>query len=575
MNDYYALAGVFAGTEYAEYPLVSEDIVAEFKKQQRRIKEQEAAIREFTQTQSTQLAELLARKTSKYMVAAWRVLGPPKSELGKAAEEGKLDQEILERWLKYLGTPQKNHPYLHSWNGLLASNGTVEKAKKVAEEFQDLVLAIIAEQKELDEKNLPIIKAQAKRKEKAADVLLPNSFIPVDDESSSGSAITAMDRDKGVLWSDLLLEQGLPGDLSKKADGVLLYKDEKLDRFLSGEWRSHLDSMRAELEALKKALPSQFPFFHGIGETRKPGNLKLHLRGSPHNLGQEVLRRFLPVLSRGEPVPFSRGSGRLELAEAIASHPLTARVMVNRIWSHHFGRGIVGTPSNFGQLGERPTHPELLEYLTFRFLEMNGSVKALHREIMLSATYQLSSEYSEQNFREDADNRLYWRANLRRLDVEALRDSLLFLSGNLDAAVGGPSTELTDDHKRRTIYASISRLKLNGTLARFDFPDASITSEQRSVTNVPLQRLFFLNSTLIWRQAELLANRLLTEGEGGEASRISNAYLLLYGRQATEVEVRLGLEFLDEVRKEPTKSSTAWQQFAQVLLSASEFIFID
>jgi hypothetical protein len=348
-----------------------------------------------------------------------------------------------------------------------------------------------------------------------------------------------------------------------------------LDRFLSGEWRNHLDSMRADLEALNKALPSQFPFFHGIGEARNPGNLKLHLRGSPYNLGQEVPRRFLAVLSRGEPVPYSRGSGRLELAEAIASHPLTARVMVNRIWSHHFGRGIVGTPSNFGQLGERPTHPELLEYLALRFIEKNGSMKALHREIMLSATYQLGSEYSEQNFKEDADNRLYWRANLRRLDVEALRDSLLFLSGSLDTSVGGPSAELTNDHKRRTIYANISRLKLNGTLARFDFPDASITSEQRSVTNVPLQRLFFLNSTLIWRQAELLANRLLADGEGGEASRIRKAYLLLYGREATEVEVRLGLDFLEDVRKDPTQNSTAWQQFAQILLSANEFIFVD
>src|SRR5206468_11677030 len=133
----------------------------------------------------------------------------------------------------------------------------------------------------------------------------------------------------------------------------------------------------------------------------------------------EVPRRFLAVLSQGHPVPFKKGSGRLELAEAVARHPLAARVMLNRVWSYHFGRGLVGTPSNFGQLGETPSHPELLEYLTSRFIENGYSLKALHREIMLSSTYQLSSDYSERNFAVDPDNRLLWRASRRRLDAEA------------------------------------------------------------------------------------------------------------------------------------------------------------
>ena len=156
--------------------------------------------------------------------------------------------------------------------------------------------------------------------------------------------------------------------------------------------------MRAELDRLKKELPSHYPYVHGAGETRNPGNARLNVRGNPSNLGEEVPRRFLTVLSSEEPVLFSQGSGRLELAEAIASHPLTARVMVNRIWHHHFGRGIVATPSNFGQLGERPTHPELLDYLADRFVANKYSIKALHREIMLSATYQLSGEFSQENF---------------------------------------------------------------------------------------------------------------------------------------------------------------------------------
>ena len=133
--------------------------------------------------------------------------------------------------------------------------------------------------------------------------------------------------------------------------------------------------------------------------------------------------------------------------------------MANRIWQHHFGWGLVRTPSNFGRLGERPTHPELLEYLTSRFIDSNYSVKALHREIVLSATYQLSAQYSEINFAQDPDNRLLWRFNRRRLDAEALRDSLLFASGNLDLMVGGPSVELTDESRRRTVYGKVSRFR--------------------------------------------------------------------------------------------------------------------
>ncbi len=571
MRDYYALAGVFAGTEYAEYPLVPQQVVAEFKNQQKRIKDHEAAIREFTEEQAKQLANILARQTSRYMVAAWKTLGPLRMTPAKIAEEERLDQEALERWVKYLGSPQKDHPYLSSWDELLAEGGTVENANKVASDFQKLVLEIIAEQREVDEKNLPVVMAEAKRKRKAEDVLLPNSFMPADEDREG--ALVAIERDKFVLWSDLFLEQGLMGELSK-TPGVLVYKDEKLDRFLSGEWKRHLDSMRAELESLKTSLPARYPYTHGIGEAHNPGNLRLHLRGSPTDLAEDVPRRFLAILSDGEPTPFRKGSGRLELAEAIVRHPLTARVMVNRIWSHHFGQGIVGTPSNFGQLGARPTHPELLEYLTERFITKNWSMKAIHREIMLSATYQLSSEHDEANANKDADNRLYWRANLRQLDVEALRDSLLFVTGTLDTSIGGPSAELNQDHKRRTIYATISRLKLNGTLARFDFPDASVTNEQRNSTNVPIQRLFFLNSSFIWRQAELLANRLSADG-GNEVSGIGSAYRLLYGRDATKPELRLGIGFLENARKDPSNSSTAWQRFAQVLLSTNEFIFLD
>ena len=218
-----------------------------------------------------------------------------------------------------------------------------------------------------------------------------------------------------------------------------------------------------------------------------------------------------PVLCDGEPHPFEKGSGRLELAEAIADarNPLTARVMVNRIWQRHFGAGIVRTPSDFGRMGDRPSNPELLDYLATRFIESGWSIKALHREIMLSATYQLSADQSEKNMRIDPENRMLWRANIQRLDAEALRDSLLFVSGELDLKAGGPPERLNDENnKRRTVYGFVSRNKLDGMLALFDFPNPNITSEKRNMTESPAQELFFLNSSFIAERAQALARRV-------------------------------------------------------------------
>jgi cytochrome c553 len=575
MKDYYALAGVFASSEYEEYPLVSDDVVNEFKRQGRKIRTQESAIQDFLQTESNQLAEILARKTSRYLLAAWKVLGSPKLEVAKLAEEEKLDRETLQRWVKYLRNPQKEHPYLKTWNELLTRGGNADEAKRVADEFQEAVLAVLAEKKEADEEN-EVLLAQAKPKKNSEERLLPNAFVTYYDYCSQcGITLKSIAREKFVLWNDLFAGKPDKNDLAGKDVGVFCFNGEQLEPFLSGEWKNHLESMRAELDSLRKALPPQYPYLHGLKDSSYPANLKLHLRGSPFNLGQEVPRKFLAVLSQEESVPFSKGSGRLELSEAIASHPLAARVMVNRIWKYHFGRGIVGTPSNFGQLGERPSHPELLEYLASRFKENNYSIKALHREIMLSATYQLSSDFAERNFAADPDNRLLWRANRRRLDVEALRDSLLFVSGGLDSMIGGSSVELNDENKRRTVYSKVSRFKINSLLTLFDFPDPSISNEQRNVTNVPLQGLFFMNSSLVLNQAELLANRLCADNNGDNAAKIKKAYRLLYGREATDSEVRLGLEFLGGIGAPSPGNSSAWQQYAQVLLSSNEFIFVN
>jgi hypothetical protein len=323
----------------------------------------------------------------------------------------------------------------------------------------------------------------------------------------------------------------------------------------------------------KKKVQPKYPFAHALKEG-KPANMRVHVRGNADTLGEEAPRRFLSVLVPDNAPVFTKGSGRLELADAIASkdNPLTARVMVNRLWKQHFGRGLVRTASNFGKLGERPTHPELLDYLATRFIESGWSIKAMHREIMLSATYQLGSRYDAHDAEIDGDNKMLWHMNRRRLEVEPWRDAMLAVSGKLDRTLGGPSTNLAaPDNRRRTLYGSISRHELNPLLRLFDFPDPNVTCEERTVTTVPLQQLFVLNSEFMVQNAKALAARLATANKD-DAARIREAFLLLYGRPATERDVKLGQAFL---AGKSNPSLTRWEQYAQVLLSANEFLYVD
>jgi mono/diheme cytochrome c family protein len=510
-KDYYSLLGIFRGTEYHEVPLAPEDVVAAFQKHKKLVDDQEAAIKAFLEAQATQLSEILAAKTARYLKAA---------EKGVSTEDG-LDAETLERWTKYLKKPQKEHHYLPA---------------KDPQEFQAFVLAVNAEKKHIDDENHIRLGGSNARRD------------------LSNANLLSLERDKYFLWRDLFSETG-----------ILYYGDKKIDRFLQGEWKSHLDSMRATLADLKKTMPPQYPFLQTIRDVKNPGNMRVLLRGSPDSPGEEAPRRFLAILSPADRKPFSKGSGRLELAEAIAdpNNPLTARVMVNRIWQRHFGQGIVRTPSNFGQLGDRPSHPELLDYLAARFVENKWSIKSLHREIMLSSAYALSSENSAADYAADPENRLVWRANRRRLDAEALRDSLLYVSGNLDLKPGGKAERLTDEYKRRAVYGFVSRRKLDGMLALFDFPSPNNTSEQRLSTSVPLQKLFFMNSPLVADQAKALAARL----KGEDTARIGEAYRILFSRPPSKQEIDLGQQFLHQ-GKDP------WPQYAQVLLSSNEFSFI-
>ena len=327
--------------------------------------------------------------------------------------------------------------------------------------------------------------------------------------------------------------------------------------------------IKKDTEAAKKHIDT----IHMVHD-KKPQNLHVFLRGNTQTKGDIVPRRFLRVLSEGEPKPFTQGTGRLELAESIVSpdNPLTARVVVNRVWSMFFGRGLVTTPSNFGLLGTKPSHPALLDDLAVRFMENGWSMKRLIREMVLSSTYRQCSDESEANRAIDPGNTHLWRMNRRRLSIEQWRDSILAAGDNLERT-GGKSLELTDKKNvRRTVYARVSRKKLNDMLMQFDYPDPNVHAAKRSVTTTAIQKLFMINSSFMVEQAKRLAKRITGDSSATDLAHIQSTYALLYNRKPTRKETDLGLAFL---RLPEEGKLTRWEQYSHALLAANEMIFID
>lgn len=310
------------------------------------------------------------------------------------------------------------------------------------------------------------------------------------------------------------------------------------------------------------------------GEAR---DLNLHLRGNPSNTGPLVRRRFVSVLSPEEARPYQDGSGRLELAESIVGEaaPLAARVIVNRIWEQHFGQGLVDTPSNFGVQGSLPTHPRLLDDLSARFIAAGWSLKWLHREIMLSSTFQQVSVFDEEKYEVDPANRLLWRMNRRRLDFEVWRDAMLAVAGVLKLTVGGEPQDLqSDENVRRTVYAVIDRRNLDTMLRLHDFPDPASHSPRREPTTTPVQQLFALNSVFMSLQAKRVYERLQTMSIEDPVSQVEQVYQWLFNRAPTEPQAKLAREFLAG-QGENGQTAEMWQQYLHALLSSNEFAFVD
>jgi mono/diheme cytochrome c family protein len=575
--DYYSLYGVMASSVEPVVPPLLQDppkteVYAAFVKEMK-VREQKLA--DFLNGKFTQLVTEARTRSAAYMMAANVMRDHPSADdFMLIADGGDLNPSMIARWKDYLDRTRKTrHPVFAPWHALAA---LPEKA------FADKAPAVIEQ----------ILKA-------GPDPINPLAAKALTEKPPRTLAETA-ERYSTLLngvekrWQDLLKEAASaqrppPMSLPTAAE-------EEVRQVFHGPdgppnvARSQFDDLRllpdrasqGKLQELLKAVeqwratgPGAPPRAMALEDAAIPYEPHVFKRGNPNLVGEAVPRQFPRVLAGEKRQPFQQGSGRLEMAQAIAdrNNPLTARVLVNRVWQHHFGAALVGTPSDFGLRSDPPSHPELLDYLATYFMDNGWSIKKLHRLILLSAVYQQKSEDRPECRRVDPENTLLWKMNRQRLDFEALRDALLTVSGRLDRTSGGPPVHntLTAQGTRRTVYAYVDRLNYPGLFRTFDVPSPDATSPQRDTTTIAPQALFFLNNPFIVECGRSTLQRPEIKAEADGRKRIGLLYRLMYGRPAAAEEVELGQDYLDKAKG----TAGAWEQYVQALFLANEFVFID
>ncbi len=400
---------------------------------------------------------------------------------------------------------------------------------------------------------------------------------------------------------------GSPDDLAGRESIRALVADDKAGPFrlpdkpeslYSPSVRDAIAALEAEKKRLEESRPS-LPRAMGVREGEVT-DLRVHVRGDYLELGEAAPRGFPSVLGgdAGSPID-TRSSGRLALARWLTrhDHPLTARVAANRVWLWHFGDGLVRSPDNFGTLGDRPVHATLLDWLALRLAGSGWSIKSLHRTIMLSATYGMSTRHDGDAIARDPENRLLWRFPRRRLEAEAVRDSLLALGGSLDLAMGGQllpdgnrdyvtgtgSKGATYDFDRRSVYLPVLRSAVYDVFQTFDFADPSVIAGRRDVTTVASQALFMMNGELVNREMRRFAARLLSAIPDDDRERVRRAYLEAFSRPPTAREIDRCLDFVRGLGEELERESVApderrlgaWHALCRALVASNEFMYLE
>ena len=556
--DYYSLYGVFASTtEPTDLPLIGEvkrtPEVMDFEKElARREAEYTAEVKRRYEAKLKKLRE--PKVVAEYLQAVLdsRDMGD-QQQRGFARERG-LNSFALGRWRAYIHQQFQASSPVYAPLAVLAGIPGKEFATKAAG-----VIASLGKDPRKPVNPL-ILKALQDTRPKTLKAAVEAVARVIADSAPTGP-LTKEQADVFAVWG-----AGGPIDIPF-ADAEKL--GDRADR-------EALAAMKRKIDAFKAASPFAPPRAHVLNDLPTPFQPYVFIRGNQANHGPAVPRQA-PAVVASNRKPFSDGSGRLELAKAIASpeNPLTARVMVNRIWASHFGHGLVRTPSDFGTRSEPPTHPELLDWLAAQFVKNGWSIKKLHKIIMLSATYCQASTIPAEVQRLDPDNRLLSHQNRRRLDFEALRDSFLSVAGKLDPTMGGKPVDLfkTPFSTRRSVYGLIDRTSFPGTMRTFDVASPDQHAPRRFETTVPQQALFLMNSPFLTEQAKSLYLRLEVANSTTPAAKVTALYRLALSRKPTSEEVSLAIEFTRD--DDPKATFGKWPQLAQVLLLSNEFAFVD
>lgn len=578
-KDYYSMASIFASVKNFESldpsmtvskvhlePLVSEETYRQYKDHQDAVGNTKQRIGSILDLEMYRhVIEQQSPKLAQYMLAAYEVYNDG-ADFEAVAVRERLDCEVLRLWVDYLEPGEELRLYLRQWNEASKADRAA-----VAEQYQQRFQA----------RGREWIERLAEWRQEI-DAWDGVGKFPEKPDLAPGS-----DR----FFSEVTLVAASMDEGAKRIDGPFSIPKGALDYILPPTLLGRVQDLRKELERLEASGPPKPPMAYAVTEA-EPVEQRVFIRGNHNNPGAVVRQEFPVILAGDGQEAIADGKGRLALAKWLSSpdHPLTGRVIVNRLWQWHFGQGLVRTPNNFGVMGERPTHPELLDYLANRFVNEGWSMKAMHRLIMLSSTYQMQSHISEEAWTQDSANRLWSRFNRRRLNVEEMRDSMLAIDGSLDLAMGGALTESLnsygfeeayvhpDETRRRTVYLPIYRNKMPTLLTLFDFADPSTSIALRPKTSVAPQGLYFMNSDFVQARARALASRLLQLDEVDDSARIERAYWIALTREPESQEVD---QLLDYIAEYPLRESATdgrlerWQGFCRLLLGSNEYNYVN
>ena len=536
-QDYYSLLGMFASTrsftamgktvsKLLFTPLVPDHEYQAYKDHKESIGNQKIEIEDVVDQELQTYVSKLSPRLADYMRVAGRAGGSAEAEA--LAAENDLEAPILRKWIAYLQPREVRRPHLDEWRQASAADRG-QTADAYQKRFQE----------RLEEWNETLRKWRERVRRMLKEMNMPPPPKPTFEPG----------RDR--FFHEVYFA----------GKGPFLLEEKAQEKVFSQESNRLLALYRQELKRLEETLPPEPAMACAVAEG-DPVRQRIFVRGDYNNLGEEAPKRFPLILAGAEQEAISTGSGRMELALWLtdSEHPLTARVMVNRVWQWHFGQGLVRTPNNFGKLGTPPTHPQLLDYLARRFIREGWSIKKMHRLIMSSATYRMGSETTPENNLRDPQNQLLSRFERRRLEVEEIRDALLTMDGSLDLTMGGTlqsgfgtDTENSNDRlslkpetvHRRMVYLPLRRSNLPTLLNLFDFGDATTSMGKRTHTNVAPQALFMMNSEFVAERARNLATWLGKE-ESDSAKRVDRVFLVTLNRMPEPEEREAALAYMGD-----------------------------